>query len=171
MVVCSVSASELLYCKWLSPCGDVHACLLVHIDSSSISCLLEALLSSLPVNDIPNSAEVFGLAVLILQVVSVLPRIDTKDRAELADNGVLVCVGADLDGAGLDVLHQPGPAGALNASEGGVELLLQRVEGPIVRVDGLCESTRRRLAATLGLRREVLPEERVIGVPACRAVH
>lgn len=41
---------------------------------------LESLGNSLPVDDIPNCAEVLGLSVLILQVVGVLPGIDTKQR-------------------------------------------------------------------------------------------
>lgn len=38
--------------------------------------LAEPLGHRLPVDDVPNSAEVLGLAVLVLQVVSVLPGVD-----------------------------------------------------------------------------------------------
>lgn len=68
--------------------------------------LLEALLSSLPVDNVPDGVKVLGLAVLVLQVVGVLPGVDSEDRSELADNGVLVlrsgcqyiCVKAEGDG-------------------------------------------------------------------------
>jgi hypothetical protein len=128
--------------------------------------LLQPLLSRLPVDNIPHSREVLGLAVLVLQVVRVLPGINTEDRAELADNGVLVGVGLDADVAGLHVLHEPGPAGALDAGERGVELALQLVE----RAVGLCdlggEGAGWGLAAALGLGGEVLPEEGVVCVAA-----
>jgi hypothetical protein len=95
--------------------------------SISLKNLLQPLLRRLPVNNIPHSREVLGLAVLVLQVVGVLPGINTKNGAELADDGVLVGVGLDADVAGLHVLHQPRPAGALDAGERGVELALQLV--------------------------------------------
>jgi hypothetical protein len=128
--------------------------------------LLQPLLRRLPVDDIPHSREVLGLAVLVLQVVRVLPGINTEDRTELADDGVLVGVRLDADVAGLHVLHQPGPAGALDAGERGVELALQFVE----RAVGLCdlggEGAGWWLAAALGLGGEVLPEEGVVCVAA-----
>lgn len=69
-----------------------------------------------------------------------LPSVNTEDGSELTNNGVLVCVGSDLDGTSLGVLDQPGPAGALNTGQRGVELLLHRVETAVVGVDGLGES-------------------------------
>ncbi len=80
------------------------------ISNKSTTCaqgLRETLLHVLPVDHIPDRLEVFGLAVLVLQaadrlaettiqgngtnlLVSVLPSINTKERLELTDNGVLV---------------------------------------------------------------------------------
>jgi hypothetical protein len=90
--------------------------------------LLQPLLRGLPVDNIPNSREVLRLAVLVLQIVRVLPRINAENRAELADHRVLVGVRLDADVARLHVLHQPRPAGALDACQRGVELALQLVE-------------------------------------------
>lgn len=70
-----------------------------------------------------------------------LPSVNTKNGSELADDGILVCVGSDLDGTGLGVLDQPSPARALDTGQSGVELLLQLVEAAIVGVDGLGKST------------------------------
>jgi hypothetical protein len=133
----------------------------------SLKNLLQPLLSRLPVDNIPYSREVLGLAVLVLQVVGVLPGVDAKDGAELANDGVLVGVGLDADVAGLHVLHQPCPAGALDAGERGVELALQLVERAVGLGDLGGESTGWGLAAALGLRGEVLPEEGVVCVSAC----
>ena len=95
-----------------------------------------------------------------------LPGVDTKDGAELANDGVLVGVGLDADVAGLHVLHQPRPAGALDAGERGVELALQLLERAVGVVDLLGESAGWGLAAALGLGCEVLPEESVVDVSA-----
>jgi hypothetical protein len=124
----------------------------------SSSRLLEALLSRLPVDDIPDGLKVFGLAVLVIKVVSVLPRINTEDGLELANNGILVCVCPDLDGTSLCVLNQPRPAGTLDACECGVELLLELVETAVGIVDGPSERTRWRLTAALRGRCQILPE-------------
>ena len=95
-----------------------------------------------------------------------LPGVNAEDGAVLADDGVLVGVGLDADVAGLHVLHQPGPAGALDAGESGVELALQLLERAVRVVDLLGESAGWGLATTLGLGCEVLPEESVVDVSA-----
>ena len=95
-----------------------------------------------------------------------LPGVDAEDGAELADDGVLVGVGLDADVAGLHVLHQPGPAGALDAGERGVELALQLLERAVGVVDLLGESAGWGLAAALGLGGKVLPEEGVVDISA-----
>ena len=86
---------------------------------------LETFLRGLPVKHIPDGLEVLGLAVFILQVVCVLPCINTHNGSILAHNWVLVCVGLDLDLAGLVVLHEPCPATALDARKRCVELALE----------------------------------------------
>ena len=128
--------------------------------------LLQPLLSRLPVDNVPDGREVLGLAVLVLEVVCVLPGVNAEDGAVLADHGVLVGVGLDADVAGLHVLHQPGPAGALDAGESGVELALQLLERAVGVVDLLGESAGWGLTAALGLGCEVLPEESVVDVSA-----
>lgn len=95
-----------------------------------------------------------------------LPRVNAQDGAELADHGVLVGVGLDADVAGLHVLHQPGPAGALDAGERGVELLLELVEGAVGGGDLVGEGAARGFAAALGFGGQVLPEEGVVCVAA-----
>lgn len=73
-----------------------------------ITNLLEALLGGLPVDDLPDCLEVFGLAVLVLETVTtvractddrkiecyiligVLPSINAENWAEPANDGILV---------------------------------------------------------------------------------
>lgn len=105
---------------------------------------LETLLRGLPVKDIPDGLEVLGLAVLILQVVCMLPRIDTQNGSVLADNWVLVCVGLDQDLAGLVVLHEPCPATALDTRKRCVELALEIGERAVRVIDsGLSQAVSR----------------------------
>jgi len=87
--------------------------------------LLQSLLNRLPVDDIPDRRKVLGLAVLVLQVVGVLPRIDTQERGVLAHHRVLVGVCPDLHLARLVILHEPRPATALDAGQRGVEFGLE----------------------------------------------
>lgn len=119
-----------------------------------------------PVDDVPDGLEVLGLAVLVLQVVGVLPGVDTQQGDLVAGDGVLVGLGDDLQGAGLLVLDEPGPAAALDAGERGVDLGLQGAEGAEVLVDGGLELALGLAAAALAGRRQVLPEQAVVLVPA-----
>ena len=64
-----------------------------------------------------------------------LPGVDAEQRGEVADDGVLVRAGDDLQLAGGLVLGQPGPAAALDAGEGGVGLLDEGGVGAEVAVN------------------------------------
>lgn len=97
---------------------------------------LESLGNSSPVDDIPNSAKVLGLAVLVLQIVGVLPGVDSQQRLQVAGDGVLVGTGDEAEVSGRLVFDEPGPARALDAGEGGVGLLLEVVKGAKVLLDG-----------------------------------
>lgn len=98
-------------------------------------CLLEALADRLPVDDVPDGREVLGLAVLVLQVVGVLPGVNAEKGDEGARDGVLVGAGDEGQGARGRVLGEPGPAGALDAGESGVELLDKGLGGAKVLLD------------------------------------
>lgn len=128
--------------------------------------LLEALLRGLPVDDIPDGAEVFCFAVLVLEVVCVLPSVDAENRSELANDWVLVRVCLDLNSASVHILYQPCPTRALDTCESSVYLRLEVVERAEVRIDGLGQGAAWWLTTALVLWCEVLPEERVVCVTA-----
>ena len=65
-----------------------------------------------------------------------LPGVNAHQRLEVAGYGVLVRTGDETEGARGLVLHEPGPAGALDAGKGSVGLLLEILERPEVFVDG-----------------------------------
>ena len=97
-----------------------------------------------------------------------LPRINAQQRPKLPHNSILVRIRPDPDGAGLRILDQPGPAGALDAGERGVEFLLHGVEAAVGGVDGFAEGAGGRFAAAGGFGGEVFPEEGVVCVAACQ---
>src|ERR1044072_531852 len=72
---------------------------------------IEAVFDFFPVDHVPPGGEVIRPAVLILQVVSVLPDVATEDHVLAFHDGVvLVGGGSDLHTGA--VLDQPCPAGA-----------------------------------------------------------
>ena len=99
-----------------------------------------------------------------------LPRINAQQRPELSHHRILVRVRLDPNRTGLRVLDQPRPAGALDAGQSGVELLLHGVEAAVGGVDGFGQVAGGWLAAAAGFGGEVLPEERVVCVAACRVL-
>lgn len=129
--------------------------------------LLESLLSRLPVDHIPNSREVLCLAVLILEVVSMLPRVNTKQRSELSNDRILVRVCLDADRTSLCVLHKPCPTRTLDTSKRSVELLFHGVEATVGIVDGSRKLSGWWFASTSRFGGEILPEEAMVGVSAC----
>lgn len=77
--------------------------------------LLQSTLNRLPVNNIPNSTEVFRLPILVLQIIRMFPSINTQQRRILSNNWILIGICADLNLASLVVLYQPCPSAALDA--------------------------------------------------------
>ncbi len=69
--------------------------------------LLKTLGDVAPVDDLPDGAEVLGLAVLVLEVVGVLPGINAHQRLEVAGDGVLVCASDEAEGTRGLVLDVP----------------------------------------------------------------
>src|ERR1700680_3268883 len=125
--------------------------------------LLEAAGTLVPVDHVPPGREIVGAAVLVLEIVGMLPHIITHDGIQAVhQRAVLVGSGYDRELAAL-VEHEPCPAGAetLDARivEGGLEL--------VERAEGLLNSARQRatgFAAAIGLHDG--PEHAVVGMAA-----
>src|SRR5690606_8199235 len=116
-----------------------------------------------PVHDVPPRLDVVGTAVLVVQVVGVLPDVEAEDRGvAVHDRRVLVGRRVALQlAAAID--DQPGPAGAEAAGGLLLEPLLELLEAAEGAVDRLAQ-----LAAglTAAVRAHDLPEEVVVDVPA-----
>lgn len=55
--------------------------------------------NSLPVNDLPDSLQIFGTSILVLKVVCVFPDINTEKWDEVKQ-GILVLSASDLEALG-----------------------------------------------------------------------
>ena len=123
------------------------------------ACLLEPLSHRVPVDDVPPRREVVRAAVLVVEVVGVLPDVDAEER-HLALHQRRVLVRRRLDGEPAAVGDEPRPAAAEALDAGVVDLsfMLDAAE----RADRLSEAAR--LAAAV--RAHDLPEERVVRVAA-----
>src|SRR5579859_956574 len=97
---------------------------------------VEAVFGFLPVHDVPPGGDVFGPAVLVLEIIGVLPYIQPDDRVLVFhQRAVLVGGGDDFDFG--PVLDQPRPARAEARGGGGGELLLELLEPAQRGIDGL----------------------------------
>ena len=84
----------------------------------------EALVDFVPVDDVPPGGEVVGAAVVVLEVVGVLPDVVAEDGVEaVGEGGVLVGLGDDFELAAL--VDEEAPAGAELLGGGFVEELLE----------------------------------------------
>ena len=126
-------------------------------------------LGGVPVNDVPEGGDVVGTAILIIQIVSVLPHIDADDGFALEAGNRLAHEGAVLIGGRADrellvmADDEPGPAGAETGRGGLGEVFLELGEAAEFGVDRRGEPALGR-AALAGT--ENLPEERMVGVTA-----
>lgn len=129
----------------------------------AFSLRLEPALSGLPVDDIPDSAEVLCLAVLILEaiatsvlfsntlkiptgtskgrrgelLVSVLPGINPQQRRILPCHRVLVRQSNNLQLLRLFILYEPAPPATLDTRKGGIHDLLEFTVVAPCGVDGI----------------------------------
>src|SRR5690606_8201206 len=125
-----------------------------------------------PVDHLEERGDVVRAAVLVLQVVRVLPHVQAQDRG-VARADVLhqrvVLVGGVLHGHLAVGIHgQPGPAAAEAALGGLGELLLELVVAAQLARDAL-GNLALGLAAAVG--RHHRPEQRVVGVAAAVVAH
>ena len=134
--------------------------------------ILAVLTDLVPVDNVPPVADVLGPAVLVLEVVRVLPDIESKDgehdllRDALHEGVVLVGSADELELVTGLVDADPDPAGSEHGTGGGLrlELLLHLVHGAEGLVDELLELGRGLGLGGLVGRGHLIPEEGVVVV-------
>src|SRR2546422_1388914 len=135
--------------------------------SAFLTCAIRGLLippfDGLPVECVEPGRNVIGAPVLILQVVSVLPHIDTEHRGQVFHvRAVLVRVRLDQE-LSARIRQQPRPAAAELADARFLELLLERVVAAERAADRIAQLAGRSAAP---IRAHDGPEDRVVRVPA-----
>src|SRR6267143_3056479 len=115
-----------------------------------------------PIDNIPEGSEVFGPAVLILQIIRVFPHVDAEDRNSLHIGEVhhwIILIGRGSDCKLSVLLDEPGPARSESVHTGPGELLLKLFERSEIPGDG-----RRQVAGGCPspFRFHPIPEQRVI---------
>src|ERR1035441_5110626 len=126
----------------------------------------KALVDFVPVDDVPPGGEVVWAAVLVLEVVGVLPNVVKQDGIEaLREGRVLVGCGDDLELACLE--DQPTPAGAELLGGGLVEGLLEGLKVAEISDDVGGDGAGGRAADAVGADlAHQAPEGCVVGVAA-----
>src|SRR6266498_3176402 len=149
-------AGQAGWAGWLGP--------FLPIQPSRRSCpeSAKAFIDFRPVDHVPPRGEIVRPAVLVLQVVRVLPDIDAEDRF-LALHQRAVLVRAALDHELSTLIDHPGPAAAEAADARFVHLFLEGVEAGERAGNGIGNRAGRRAA---GFRAHDLPEHRVVDMPA-----
>src|SRR4051794_2117699 len=99
-------------------CALRPSCLPVFLSAESLRDLS-------PVHRVPPRLEVIRPAVLVLEVVGVLPHVVAEERRGLAVHEWVVLVRRARDGQLAALVHQPHPPRPEAADAGGVELLLE----------------------------------------------
>src|SRR5437016_631157 len=120
-----------------------------------------------PVDDVPPGIDVVGSAILILEVIGVLPHVHSEDDL-LPFHQWTVLVRAALDRQLVAGRNDPRPSAAKPADAGLLELFLELVEAAKRRRDGFGDGAGRRPAGTGA---HHLPKHRVVGVSASVVAH
>src|SRR2546428_11536846 len=127
----------------------------------------EALGDLRPVHHVPPGVDVVRAPVLVLEVVGMLPDVDSEERGLAVRDRVVLVRGRDHREV-APVLDEPGPARAEPVDARVLELLLETRERSERRLD-------RRSELAVGLastfRAHPLPEERVVVVAAAVVTH
>ena len=95
-----------------------------------------------------------------------LPGVNAKKGLELANDRILIRIRPYANLPRLRILNQPSPSTPLNSRQLRIEDLLQFFKPTIRLIHRLFQGTARLTSTSTVLRRQVLPEERVVDVPA-----
>src|SRR6267142_4474265 len=127
----------------------------------------ESLVNLSPVDDVPPCVDVVGTAILVLQIVRMLPHVDAEDDV-LSFHERTVLVRAALDHELAALADTPRPSAAEASDAGFLHFFFELVEAAERRVDRIGDGAARRAAR---LRSHDLPEHRMIRVPAAVVAH
>ena len=108
---------------------------------SSQNKLSKSFAHHLPINDAPQAVQMFGTAIFIIEIVSMLPHIKAQDGASAGSNGVATAGLLQNDECAVGILRQPHPPGAKESRATLFELLAEVLKTSPLCLDGLCQTT------------------------------
>mmetsp|Transcript_359 Transcript_359/g.660 ORF Transcript_359/g.660 Transcript_359/m.660 type:complete len:226 (+) Transcript_359:1743-2420(+) len=125
----------------------------------------ETLFDDVPVDDVPDGLDVVGSNVSVIDVISVLPDIDSEQGLQSGRrlHGILVGEGDHVDHLGLWIVNEPSPSGSLNGNGLGAHLRNHVVQASESSLNGSLE---RASGWELALGGEILPKQGVVDVSA-----
>src|SRR5258708_2316406 len=121
-----------------------------------------------PVDYVPPSADVIGAAVLVLQVVGVLPHVQAHHREFALHYGTVLVRGRDDVELARAIADQPGPAGSDACGRGRAQLLFELIEAAERALNGVRQRAAR---SSAGLGGHDGPEHGMVDVPAAIVAH
>src|SRR5690606_39209033 len=95
------------------------------------------LVCKVPVDHVAEGLDIIGAWILILQVVGMLPDIDTDDRRQPLRETAILIVQPDNGELAVAVFHQPGPAASKHLQRRRAKLLGKFIVGAKLLVDRL----------------------------------
>ena len=93
---------------------------------------LEALVDFFPVHDVPPGLQILGTAIVVFQIVGVLPNVVAHDGVQALRDGTVLVGSGDNFHFALIVGGEPDPSTAELARTGGIELFLKLLKSPNV---------------------------------------
>ena len=115
-----------------------------------------------PVDNVPESADIVRASILVVQVVGVFPDIETKNGSASFHQGAVLVGGAFHDQL-ISVNTQPRPTAAKPRGRGVGKGFLKCFEAAAGGINGCCEVP---LRGSAGSRSHDAPEQRVVSVSA-----
>lgn len=125
----------------------------------------EAVFGFLEIDHVPDRFEIVDLNILVLEVESMFPDVDTKDRYMVGQR-VLVGGSDNFQSSSVGIPRKPTPTATLDCSGLGDEIFEETFNGVEILEDLFFEHSTVEFTTTLGYRRQVLPEKRMINVTA-----
>lgn len=127
--------------------------------------ILESVLRSAPVEDLPDALHIRGLVIEVLQIISMFPHIHPKNR-HLIRNRILILRRNNLQLAPRSISHQPTPSTPLQPQKCSPKRLLELLDRPVLGLDGRLQDGGGLVDVRLGggVGGQVLPEEGVVDV-------
>lgn len=134
--------------------------LVIHGNRDLFGRLVQAGFNCLPVDNVPDGSDVFGTQILVVQVVSMLPDINSEKRLQSSGGfqRILISAGGNFESASFGVVSKPAPSTSLDCNGSGTHLVLHGIDTSETFGNfGFQSAARtRRVRGHFGLRKDIM---------------